>query len=201
MALRFIETFRLDYGICKDFTPHLLRMRTTLAAHGLDSAHLNWMREGVTQCPNFAPVIKGRLIYGERIEEISFLRYQPRDIRTLRVVDGGGIQYEFKYENRECISSLFAQRGDADDILIARNGHLTDTSFSNIALLNGTTWITPTSYLLNGTKRQNLLREGLLQEREVCLGDLTKYQELHLLNAMLDFPNAHGIKILGIRGL
>ena len=45
------------------------------------------------------------------------------------------IDYTYKSAHREELNALYAQKGMADDILIVRNGYLTDTSISNIALL------------------------------------------------------------------
>lgn len=70
-------------------------------------------------------------------------------------------------------------------ILIVRNNHLTDTSYTNIALYDGEQWFTPSTPLLCGTMRQRLLDCGLLQEREIMVSDIPKYQYISLFNAMI----------------
>ncbi len=60
--------------------------------------------------------------------------------------------------------------------------HLTDTSYTNIALYDGEQWFTPSTPLLRGTMRQRLLDCGLLQEREIMVSDIPNYQYISLFN-------------------
>ena len=83
--------------------------------------------------------------------------------------------------------SLYAQRETADDILVVRNGYLTDTSISNIALYDGNTWFTPSCPLLKGTKRAELLDKHLIQEKEILHTQLGSYFRIMLFNAMIDW--------------
>ena len=62
---------------------------------------------------------------------------------------------------------MFLIRQDKDDILIVKNGLLTDTSIANIALYDGNDWYTPLHPLLKGTKRAELLDKGVLKEKEI----------------------------------
>ena len=78
------------------------------------------------------------------------------------------------------MNSLFQIRQDKDDILIVKNGLLTDTSIANIALYDGNDWYTPLHPLLKGTKRAELLDKGVLKEKEIKYHTAT-----HLLNAAL----------------
>jgi 4-amino-4-deoxychorismate lyase len=87
----------------------------------------------------------------------------------------------------------------ADDILIIKNGFITDTSFSNIAFFDGTQWFTPFTYLLNGTQRQHLLRQGAIVETEITPSDLKQFRYAKLINAMLDLETSPLIDIQNIR--
>ena len=82
---------------------------------------------------------------------------------------------------------MYAQRETADDILVVRNGYLTDTSISNIALYDGNTWFTPSYPLLKGTKRAELLDKHLIQEKEILHTQLGSYFRIMLFNAMIDW--------------
>ena len=42
-----------------------------------------------------------------------------------------------------CSIELKKQQGDCDEILIIRDNHLTDTSYTNVALYDGQQWFTP----------------------------------------------------------
>ncbi len=58
---------------------------------------------------------------------------------------------------------IYSPNEGHDDILIIRDGLLTDTSICNVALWNGTSWITPARPLFSGTMRAYLLDKGLVQ--------------------------------------
>lgn len=132
-------------------------------------------------------VYKCRVLYRQQIESIEFQPYIPRNVNSLQLVEDNEIDYSFKYENRLLFDRLMAQKGRAEDILIVRNGCVTDTSYSNIVLFDGEKWITPDTCLLNGTQRQRMLNEGLITEVRVTPADLKKYTKAKPINAMLDF--------------
>ena len=131
-------------------------------------------------------VYKCRVIYDKKIEKIEFEPYKPRIIHSLKLVECNDIEYGFKYHDRSMINELFEKRGDCDDILIIKNGWVTDTSFSNIIFLNGKQWVTPLHPLLCGTKRQKLLDEGKIISKKIKSEDISKYQGARLINSMLD---------------
>lgn len=128
-----------------------------------------------------------RIVYGKAIEEITYVPYQRRKVSSLRLVTSDTIDYTYKSTNREELNSLYAQRETADDILVVRNGYLTDTSISNIALYDGNTWFTPSYPLLKGTKRAELLDKHLIQEKEILHTQLGSYFRIMLFNAMIDW--------------
>ena len=80
---------------------------------------------------------------------------------------------------------MAAQRGDADEVVIVKNGLLTDTSYSNIALFDGQRWVTPRHPLLQGTMRQSLLDTGQLVERDIRDDEGGRYEKVSLINAMM----------------
>ena len=141
-------------------------------------------------------VYKCRVLYGKEIEVVEFQTYTIRPVKSLKLVDGGDIDYHLKYENREALAQLMAQKGDADDILIVKNGFITDTSYSNIAFFDGKQWFTPDTYLLNGTQRQRLLAEGIVQEASIKPYDLHDFTLAKPINSMLDFEETGCVKII-----
>ncbi len=138
---------------------------------------------------------KCRVTYGQEIEKIEFELYHVRPVHSLTLIDAGTLQYNHKYANRQLINELFAQRGLADDILMVRNGLLTDTSYANIALFDGGRWHTPARPLLEGTQRARLLSEGILTPTDIRPTDLPHFQCIKLINAMLDWDQTEPIKI------
>lgn len=85
-------------------------------------------------------------------------------------------------------------KGEADDVLIVKNGCITDTTFSNVALFDGTQWCTPDTYLLNGTCRQRLIQDGLLVEKRIGPKDLSDYKYIRPINAMLDLEDTPNVE-------
>jgi 4-amino-4-deoxychorismate lyase len=141
-------------------------------------------------------IYKCRILYGEKIEEVAFQLYQPRSIKTLRLVKDDHVDYTYKYEDRRLFEHLMAQKGDADDILIVKNGCMTDTSFSNIAFFDGKNWYTPDTFLLNGTCRQRLLADGTLQEARITLANLPAFSLVKPINAMLEPDKTPSVRLL-----
>ena len=129
---------------------------------------------------------KCRVVYSDEIISAEFLPYQKRQIATLKIIKDDNIEYSHKYEDRGCIDKLYQLKGDCDDILIIKNLCITDTAFSNIVFFDGRKWITPSSPLLKGIKREMLIRSGEIVEDEIMIKDLKKFKKASLINAMLD---------------
>lgn len=131
-------------------------------------------------------VYKCRVIYGKEIREIQYIPYLLKKIKSLQLVEASDINYNFKYASRECFDSLLDDC-KCDEILIVKNGLITDTSFSNIIFFDGNSWVTPAHPLLKGTKRQQLLDEGRIIAEEIRPQDLKHFSKAMLINSMLDF--------------
>jgi len=141
-----------------------------------------------------------RVAYGKQFGEVTFAPYEPREIRSLALVDGGGLDYAHKYGDRSAIERLLAGAG-ADDLLIVRNGIVTDASAANAAFFDGTRWLTPSEPLLPGTTRARLLDLGLVGSREIRVADIGGFGAVALMNAMIGFDTAHAIPVAAILGL
>lgn len=183
---RFIETVRIVEGkVCNSFY-HEARMNATLHHfHGAVpllrlSAHLS----GLDSMPK---LVKWRFIYDRHgIYESSFAPYRIRTVRTLQTVCDDTVDYTYKSVDRTQLLRLKERQGNADEILIVKDGYITDTSYTNVAFWNGSRWITPKTPLLRGTMRAYLLDKGLLTEQNVRLADLHRYSSIALFNAMID---------------
>lgn len=143
-------------------------------------------------------VVKCRITFGNTVSAVEITPYRRKKIKTLKLIDGGDIEYNYKYADRSAINALYAQRGMCDDILIVKNGFITDTSYANVAFFDGVDWYTPSTQLLKGTKRQQLLDEGLIKEAAIRPSDLPQFTECVVFNAMLDFDPAQTIPIAQI---
>lgn len=131
-----------------------------------------------------------RIIYDENeIKEVTFSHYKQPKIETLKLIECSNIDYHFKYEDRSKINELMLQKEDCDDILITRNGEISDTSFCNVVFQNNEGLFTPDTPLLKGTKREYLLNKGIIKERRITIDALQKYYNIILINAMVDGIN------------
>ena len=183
--MRFIETIRITDGVMDNLFYHQERMlctSTTVFGQPIDfelskiSISVEY-RQGIVKC---------RVLYDNRIQEISFQHYQFRTINSLRLVDGKDIVYSLKSEDRTGLNQLYSGRGGCDEILIVKDGLLTDTSFSNVVLQDSNgLFYTPDTFLLNGTRRQQLLHDGHIQETPIPIDDLKLYEWIYIINAMI----------------
>ena len=129
-------------------------------------------------------------------EKQHFSPYVIRPVNSLRLVEDNEIDYSYKYADRSTLDALFEKRGSCDDILIIKDGYVTDTYYANIVFksTNGD-WITPESCLLKGTRRTCLLQKNLIKEAVIRVSDLNNYTEARLINAMIDICDTDGISI------
>ena len=129
---------------------------------------------------------------------LTFAPYTPRKINTLRLVDGHDIDYALKYADRSALERLREMRDSCDDILIVKDGCLTDTSYSNIVLENSHGLFTPDTCLLNGVRRRHLLATGQIRETRITPADLSTYNRLYLINALLDISDNISLPVTNI---
>lgn len=179
------ETICFENHTFRNLEYHQARLdRTRLNLYGLKP---DWKLTDVLQIPEDLSDIKYkcRISYSKEPEKIEWTTYVPREINQIQRVYDGHIDYTFKYENRQTLNSLYAQRGKADEILIIKNGLVTDSAFCNVALYDGDKWYTPAKPLLVGTQRTFLLDSGILTERKITENDLRNYSHIRLFNAMV----------------
>lgn len=132
---------------------------------------------------------KCRVVYDTHIREVTYEAYTIRPIRSLRILEAKNLDYRYKLLDRSALKILYEQRGNCDDILITRNGYLTDTYYCNLACWNGNQWLTPAQPLLKGTHRAKLLKEGRLTEANIHKETLRQFERIVLFNAMIDLED------------
>ena len=186
----FIETIRIQDGHVCHLSDHTDRMRRTADHFGFmaptlptDLASLvpDELRTGTVRC---------RVVYDHTLREVTFTPYRRRQIERLFAVDAGTTTYAFKYADRAPLARPDVPLGASDELLFVRDGYLTDTSYTNLVLRRGRELVTPDTFLLDGTCRRRLLREGVVHTEPVRLRDLPTYDELLLINAMMPLREA-----------
>ncbi len=183
---RFIETIRIENGRLQHIEAHQQRLNATREKHFPAASNAIDLKQ-VLKPESFQARTRCRVEYGADILKVEYIPYSIRPIKLLRCVESNTIEYAYKKADRSEIDELFNQKGDADEVLIIRNGLLSDTSICNIALSNGKEWYTPAYPLLQGTMREQLLCDKRIIPATIWFTDLRKYQKIRLFNAMIDF--------------
>ena len=127
-----------------------------------------------------------RILYDTDIRSIEYIPYRSKVIQSLKVV-ASNIEYVYKYANRDAFNTLLQAHPDVDEIIIEKEGLITDTTISNLAFYDGGQWFTPENPLLQGTMRAKLLDEKFLLETPIQKKDIEKYSHVALMNAMIGF--------------
>ncbi len=142
------------------------------------------------------PRAKARVSYNADGMYIIFEPYQEKSINNLKLIFDNTISYPLKFQDRSALKILYDLRESCDDILVIKNGMVTDTSYCNILFFDGHSWCTSDTPLLNGTCRARLLAEGRIQEVPIHFEMIKKYTSFMLVNAMMDFNpvRAHSIQ-------
>jgi 4-amino-4-deoxychorismate lyase len=123
-----------------------------------------------------------RVIYEHEIESVNFIKYTPKEIKKLRLIDIGNWEYNFKYADRSFLNNLLENNPEVDEVIMVKNGFVTDCTIANLAFYDGKNWFTPSTPLLKGTKRQQLLDKQMITEREIMVSDLKNYEGVCLIN-------------------
>ena len=206
MKQQFVETIKIKNGKALALPYHQARMERTIRRFfpsfpsftsfpSIASADINL--SSLISPKEEMDFYKVRVVYGAQgVEAIEYAPYKMKEIHSLKVVEDNNIDYTYKSTDRSALNALVAQKGDCDEIIIVKNGLITDTSFTNLALFDGNRWLTPKHPLLLGTKRAQLLEAGIIEEAELTLEDLRKAEKVSLFNAMIDFGEREITKIL-----
>lgn len=180
----FIESIKIKDGEFCNLSLHLDRMQKSVkeVLNKTIRFDLSVLQIPMELCSG---IVKCRLLYDEEIHTVEFQPYRFKQINHMRVIWNDEIDYSYKRTDRYLIEQM-VQQAEADEILIVKNGLLTDTSISNIVLEDDTGLYTPSSYLLAGTKRCFLLKQRVISEKEISIESLSDFHTLHLINAMID---------------
>lgn len=181
-----IESLCCVDGIIQNIKYHNERMNKS--RYDLFGCNDTLCIENFVSLPDYAytGIWKVRVHYDSAIHHIEYELYKKKSIKTLKIVIDDSIDYSYKYSDRSRIAYLFEKRGNADDILILKNGLVTDSSTANVVFYDGKQWVTPATPLLPGTKRARLIDEGLISKKHIRLKDIGMFIHVSLINAFLD---------------
>lgn len=195
-SIRFIESLKVVGGEFMNIELHQQRIDISSKIFSINKKIV--LKDINIPKSNNDLVQKCRILYSNDDLIISFSEYKQRKIESLKLVFDDSIDYSFKFEDRQPLKQLYDKREDCSDIIIVKNGLLTDTSFSNIILFDGENYFTPNSFLLNGTMRQKLLSDKRIIEKEIKYDEISNYNRIILINALNSIEDNLSIKIENI---
>ncbi len=172
------EVFHLDY--------HNKRIARTIG--------LNLNLQEYIYPPN-NKLLKCKVIYNNNeIINIEYDEYKLKEINTFKLIYDDNISYKYKAVNRKEINNLYSQKDNNDEIIIIKNGLVTDTSIANIAIYENGIWLTPKIPLLQGTTLDRLIDENIIKQADITLNQLIKSPKIALMNAMIGFKVIENFK-------
>jgi len=177
---KLLETIKCLDGSVFNLDYHQDRVNLSRSKLGFNNTlelKLNPPKNGLYRC---------RIIYENEIETLEYLPYHIKDIHSFKLLDSN-ISYKLKYENRDELNALVAKKEEADEIIIIKDGLITDTSIANLCFYDGKEWITPKTPLLKGTTRQRYLDAGKIKMADIYAKDIREYAKIATMNAMVDF--------------
>ncbi|MBN1790455.1 MAG: aminotransferase class IV [Bacteroidales bacterium] len=197
---QLLETIRIKQNMLQHIVYHNHRVNNSRKL--LFHAKQLWDLSEIIQIPDLDQntIYRCRFLYARKVVGFEFVPYIPRVVKKLYLVDCGDLNYSFKYSDRSALEKLKKNLPDPNlsDILLVKNGFITDTSFSNITLFDGSNWYTPSSPLLEGTKREYYINNKTILKCDISPSDLPKFKKVRLINAMLDLDNSDDIPMENI---
>ncbi len=179
-----LESIHLNNGEFRNLEYHESRMRASSHVVFNNNKGFNLSELKKESFPSFG-LYKVRVVYDTQIRKVEFVPYEARSVDSLKLVHDNEIQYDHKFLGRTKLEYLYSLRGSADDVLIVKNGLITDSLYANVIFKKDANWFTPNSYLLKGTMRQSLLDKGVIKEASITVENYHHYQSCKLINSML----------------
>lgn len=187
--MQLLETIQVQNGQFQNLKYHNLRFNNSRKElFGLsDFQYL----ENIIKIPSdySEGIFRCRVVYKKEIQEVAFTPYFYKEIKTLKLVEIGNWDYSYKYNDRSFMTNLLTKNKEFDEVIMTQHGLITDCTIANLAFWDGSNWFTPSTPLLKGTKRQQLLDRQEITETQISVDDLGKYEGVCLINAFrgLDF--------------
>lgn len=181
----FIESIRLNNGVFDRLPLHQERVNRIFHEFFPKIEPIRIAKELLYYDFPKQGLFKVRFIFDDQCRKVEFIPYFRRNIKSLRLLETDIENRFYKLENRAEFEAAFAERKDSDDVLLVKNGLLTDISYANLALFDGEKWVTPRLPLISGVHRFELLAHGTIFEKDISVDELINYQQIMIFNAMI----------------
>ena len=144
---------------------------------------------------------KLRIVYDlDKNYKTQLIPYAIPEVHDFQLVENNCFDYPFKFEDRKEFEKMKA-KARAEEIIIVKNNHITDTSYTNLLFLKGKEWYTPSTYLLNGVQRQFLLKNKKIKAMDITMQNLREFSHFQMINALNDFDDMFVYPITKIKNL
>ncbi len=185
---RFIESIKVEDQKIFLLEYHQKRVNETFAHFGREGS-LDLAKIFKNLEHDEDGLYKLRIVYDlDKNFKTQLIPYAIPEIDDFQLVENNCFDYPFKFEDRKEFEKM-KNKAKAEEIIIVKNNHITDTSYTNLLFLKGKEWFTPTTYLLNGVQRQFLLKNKKIKETEITLQNLKQFSHFQLINALNDFDD------------
>lgn len=180
----YVETICIKNGRVQRVKYHEARMNRT-RAQLFDAGPIKLRRLICVPNELKSELVKCRVLYNQDVQNIQYEKYTVRPIKSIKLVRQDSIDYAHKSTDRNILQELFEKRGNCDDILIVKNGLITDTYYANVALHKDGRWYTPSKPLLEGTRRAQLIEKDRIEPKQINVDELSDYDRIAIFNAMI----------------
>lgn len=198
MGTQLLETIKCLDGKLSNLQWHTARFNQARTEYFGLHTRMNLVNFIKVPCSAKKGLYRCRVTYSQTIDSLEFIPYQLKHRNSLKLIEDKEIDYKYKFADRKSLNELYEKRGDCDDILIVKNGCITDSYTANSVFFDGEKWWTPNTPLLIGTQRTRLISEGKISECKITLNDFTRYKKVGLINAFCDLTNMPVINIQNI---
>lgn len=144
-------------------------------------------------------LIRCRVTYNKSDVKVEYFDYTPKTIHSFKVVECDDIDYGHKYDDRSLLNHLLSQKESCDEIIIIKNGFVTDCSIGNLLFLKKGIWYTPDTPLLQGTQRAYLLDNKKIHLASIKKEDIFHYEKIMMINALNPFDEHRAVLISHIK--
>ena len=185
----FFETIKSVGGKLQLLDLHSERLNKTRAeVFGVKNL-INLFDEINLPCEEKGAISKVKVTYGKYLESIEIEPYSIKSHKKVKLIENPELDYKYKSTDRSALK--IPNNQELDDVIFLKNGFLTDSSYCNLVFFDGQKWVTPSTFLLPGVKRQALLLSQKIEVKEVKFADLVKYSKIAFINAMRDFEKTY----------
>ncbi|MDO4450262.1 MAG: aminotransferase class IV [Moraxella sp.] len=140
-------------------------------------------------------LIRVRVTYNKSDIKVEYFDYTPKSIYSFKVIECNDIDYYYKYDDRSVLNTLLSQKETCDEIIIIKNGFVTDCSIGNLLFLKNGIWYTPDTPLLNGTQRAYLLDNNKIKLASIKKDDICHYEKVMMINALNPFDECGAVDV------